>query len=131
MSEVENESQAPLKTIVVPALVLEVEHREMIDAGQAEPGAPFRLVWENKKLFPTEEARNLFVKTFRLVETIEGGYDYAVYRTTIENRPVLLGPGDAIVIHSDKSITAVIGGARVKLVDDHPQLSSLVTLSRD
>ena len=124
-----NQSQAPAVVTNRIALVLKVNHLEAIEGG-FESGAPFVLEYENKQVFPNEEARTLFLKSMQLIQTTEYGWDYAVYRVIPENREVLVGSGDYLVVFEDRSFAAYVGAGGLNIIN-HPELGEIITVSRD
>lgn len=110
------EMQAPMVKPARPALVLKVNYLEAIDGG-FEKGLPFTLVWENPEVFADEEARTLFLKSLTIIDRIESGYDYAVYRVIPDGIDYPIGPGDHVVVYDDRHFGCYIGVGEVDVVD--------------
>lgn len=110
------EAQAPVVKQPRLALLLKVNHLEAINDG-FENGHPFTLVWENPEVFPNEESRTLFLKSLTIIQGIETGYDYAVYRVVPANIDVSVGPGDFVAVYDDRHYGCYVGVGELDVVD--------------
>lgn len=100
------------------AVILTVAYREAI-AGGFEKGNIFKLAYHNET-FTTDEAISLFVKSLNLdVKHADGCWDYAVYQIEVGSIPVSIGPGDSIIVYSDKYFSVHVGGGTISVIGDN------------
>ena len=99
------------------ALILKVNHKEWLN-NTLEEGPCFKIYYHNNEFLDSVEKRDEWLKNIPdFHPSTEYGYDYGAWRLYPDGLPVVVGPGDYIVIYRDYKYGCFVGVGELKVVD--------------